>query len=264
MARVANDQKTVLVTGMSGIIGGIAGRDLARDYNVRALNRRPVEGFETVTADITDLDAIRPAFQGVDTVVHMAAYLGPDDSQQLEVNVRGTHNVFEAAQEAGVKRIVFGSSGSTMHAYETEEPFLAMTEARLADIPQPAPVLTHLDEARPDNTYGAVKLFGESLGRSFVEQYGMSVICIRLGRVRAEDRPANAREAAVYLSHRDAAQVVRKSVEAPANVKFEIVYGVSDNFTRFRDLEHAREVIGYEPQDGIRQWPLAEGWTANS
>lgn len=248
--------KTVLVTGMSGIIGGLAGRDLATDHNVRALNRRSVEGFETVTADITDLDSIRPAFKDVDTVVHMAAYLGPDDQQQLDVNVRGTYNVFEAAREAGVRRIVFGSSGSTMHAYEIEEPFLAMTEARIADIPQPHPVLTHLDPPRPDNVYGAAKTFGESLGRSFVEQHGISVICIRLGRVRAEDQPVSAREAAVYLSHRDAAQVIRRCVEAPASLMFDIVFGVSDNFTRFRDLEHARETIGYEPQDGIKRWPI--------
>lgn len=255
-------KNTVLVTGMSGIIGGIVGRDLASTYAVRALNRRPVEGFETLTADITDLAAIRPAFDGVDTVVHMAEYLGGDDQQQLEVNVRGTFNVFEAAREAGVRRIVFGSSGSTVHAYETEEPFLAMTEARLADIPQPRLLLTHLDQPRPDTTYGAVKLFGEALGRSFSEQHGISVICIRLGRVRAEDRPASAREAAVYLSHRDAAQMVRRCVEAPANVMFDIVYAVSDNFTRFRDISHAREIIGYVPQDGITEWPLPGGWHA--
>lgn len=247
---------------MSGLIGGIAGRDLATTYNVRALNRRAVEGIETVTADITDLDTIRPAFEGIDTVVHMAAYLGPDDQSHLEVNIRGTYNVFEAAKDAGVKRVVFGSSGSTVHAYETEEPFLALTEARLNDVPTPYPVLTHLDPPRPDTTYGAAKLFGEYLGRSYVESSDMSVICIRLGRVREEDRPASSREAAVYLSHRDAAQVVRKSVEAPDSVKYEIVYGVSDNFTRFRDISHAEETIGYVPEDGIRQWPLPDGWSA--
>jgi hypothetical protein len=90
----------------------------------------------------------------------------------------------------------------------------------------------------------------------------MSVICIRLGRVRLEDRPANSREASVYLSHRDAAQVVRKCVEAPDSIKFDIVFGVSDNFTRFRDIEHARQVIGYVPQDGIKDWPLPNGWSA--
>ena len=63
-------------------------------------------------------------------------------------------------------------------------------------------------------------------------------------------------EAAVYLSHRDAAQIVRRCVEAPDSVSFDIMYGVSDNFTRFRDIEHAKEVVGYAPQDGIKSWPL--------
>ena len=257
-------KKKILLTGMSGLIGGIAARDLSDDYDLSGIGRTSVSDWPYTVADITDLDAIRPAFEGVDTVVHMAAYLGNDDQRHLEVNVRGTFNVFEAAREAGVRRVVFGSSGSTIHAYETEEPVLAMTEARLADIPEPRPILTHLDPPRPDNLYGAVKLFGEALGRSISERDGISVICIRLGRVRAEDRPASAREAAVYLSHRDAAQVVRRCVEAPESVMFDIVYGVSDNFTRFRDIEHAREVIGYKPQDGIKQWPLPDGWTANA
>lgn len=255
-------KKKILVTGMSGLIGGIAARDLSDDYGVSGIGRTPVSEWPYTVADITDLNAIRPAFEEVDTVVHMAAYLGNDDQRHLEVNVRGTFNVFEAAREAGVRRLVFGSSGSTMHAYETEEPILAMTEARLTDIPGQRPVLTHLDPPRPDNLYGAVKLFGEALGRSISERDGISVICIKLGRVRAEDRPVSAREAAVYLSHRDAAQVVRKCVEAPESVMFDVVYGVSDNFTRFRDIEHAREAIGYEPQDGIKQWPLPDGWTA--
>ena len=53
--------KNILVTGMSGLIGGLAGRELARrGYRVSALNRQDVPGFSTTRADITDLDAIRP------------------------------------------------------------------------------------------------------------------------------------------------------------------------------------------------------------
>ncbi|MEX0761698.1 MAG: NAD(P)-dependent oxidoreductase [Dehalococcoidia bacterium] len=250
------DSKKILVTGMSGLIGGLAGRRLAERYEVRALNRRPVEGFETVEADITDMDAIRPAFEGVDTVVHMAAYLGDDDGMQMEVNVNGTYNVFEAAREAGVRRVVFGSSGATMQAYENEEPFKALTEGRPGDISGPRPLITHLDPVRPYRIYGVAKVWGETLGRQCSEAYGMSVLCIRLGRVREDDRPANAREAAVYLSHRDAAQIIERCVDAPDHVKFDIFYGVSDNFTRFRDIAHAAEVLGYVPQDGIKHWPL--------
>jgi nucleoside-diphosphate-sugar epimerase len=249
-------RKRILVTGMSGLIGGLAGRKLAEKHEVRALNRRAVDGVETFQADITDLEAIRPAFEGVDTVVHMAAYLGDSNAtQQISINVWGTYNVFEAAREAGVRRVVFASSGATVHGYEQDEPYLAMVEARYADIPEPQPLITHLSPIRPNDLYGCAKAWGEALGRCYSEVHGMSVLCIRLGRVVSEDRPRDARHAACYLSHRDAAQMVERCVEAPEDVRFDIFYAVSDNQARFRDISHAREVIGYVPQDGIDDWP---------
>ena len=243
--------KRILVTGMSGLIGGVAGRELARrGYKVSALNRQDVPGFSTTQASITDLDAIRPAFEDIDCVVHMAAYLGPSDAEQLSVNIEGTYNVFQAAKEAGVKRFIFGSSGATQMGYEQEEPVLSMVEARYDDIPNPPGRVYHDSAGRPDRMYGVAKLAGEAMGRYYSETHGMSVICIKLGRVTAEDKPDSPRNAAVYLSQRDAAQIVWRCVEAPANVRYDIVYGVSDNATRFRDLEHTTKLIGYAPQDG--------------
>ncbi len=236
---------------MSGLIGGVAGRELARrGYEVSALNRQDVPGFATTQASITDLDAIRTAFDGIDCVVHMAAYLGPSDAAQLSVNIEGTYNVYEAAKDAGVKRFVFGSSGATQMGYEREEPILSMVEARYADIPEPAPRVYHTSPPRPDRMYGVAKTAGETMGRYYSEVHNMSVICIRLGRVTVEDKPDSARNAAVYLSHRDAAQIVWRCVEAPADVRYGIVYGVSDNRARFRDLEHTAKLVGYQPQDG--------------
>ena len=68
--------RTVLVTGMSGLIGGALRRQLEGTYDLRALNRRAVPGVKCHQADIADLDAIAPAFEGVDTVVHLAAVTG--------------------------------------------------------------------------------------------------------------------------------------------------------------------------------------------
>jgi uronate dehydrogenase/NAD+ dependent glucose-6-phosphate dehydrogenase len=51
-------------------------------------------------------------------------------------------------------------------------------------------------------------------------------------------------------------QFFEKCVDAPDDLKWDVFYGVSDNFTRFRDISHAAEVIGYVPQDGIKGWPL--------
>ena len=64
-------EKKVLITGMSGLIGGIVRERLEGTYALSALNRRPVEGIECYQADIADLDSIQPAFEGVDVVVHL-------------------------------------------------------------------------------------------------------------------------------------------------------------------------------------------------
>jgi uncharacterized protein YbjT (DUF2867 family) len=59
--------KNILITGMSGLIGGIVGKHLdSLGHTITALNRQAVEGYKTTQASITDLDAIRPAFDGID------------------------------------------------------------------------------------------------------------------------------------------------------------------------------------------------------
>ncbi|MCY4652711.1 MAG: NAD-dependent epimerase/dehydratase family protein, partial [Dehalococcoidia bacterium] len=65
--------RRVLITGMSGLIGGILKDHLlaAGGYELTALNRREVEGVRTVRADISDLDDILPALEGQDVVVHL-------------------------------------------------------------------------------------------------------------------------------------------------------------------------------------------------
>lgn len=110
----------VLITGASGLIGRLIRQHLGQDYDFSALNRRPLDDVPCLQASIDDLDAIRPAFQGIETVLHLAAYTQDvqDWDGTMQITVNGTLNVFRAAQEAGVRRVVFVSSGSTMCAYE--------------------------------------------------------------------------------------------------------------------------------------------------
>src|SRR2546428_12051911 len=70
------DRPTVLVTGMSGLIGGAVRRQLGARYELSALNRRAVDGGPCHRADIAHLAAIEPAFKGGDAVVHLAASVG--------------------------------------------------------------------------------------------------------------------------------------------------------------------------------------------
>ena len=106
----------ILITGMSGLIGGAARQRLASYGRLSALNRQDVDGIPTTQADLADLDAIRPAFDGQDTVVHLAAKASNNYPWQelLPTNIVGTRNVLEAARDAGCKRLIFASSGATV------------------------------------------------------------------------------------------------------------------------------------------------------
>ncbi|MCB0124540.1 MAG: NAD(P)-dependent oxidoreductase, partial [Caldilineaceae bacterium] len=115
-----NAKPKVLITGASGLIGGLALRNLGDKYAFSALNRSPVEGIPCTQADINDGEAIKPAFQGIDMVLHLSAETKDlyNWAKILSTTMAGTVNVFEAARLAGVKRIVFGSTGGTMCGYE--------------------------------------------------------------------------------------------------------------------------------------------------
>ena len=58
---------------------------------------------------------------------------------------------------------------------------------------------------------------------------------------------------ATWLSHRDLGQLVERCL-LDDTVEFDIFWGVSGNAGRWVDLEHNREVLGYEPQDNGAEW----------
>ena len=242
----------VIVTGLSGLIGRAFLRHEGDAYEVRGLNRRPVDGVPTHQADIGSLEAIAPAFTGADTVVHLAAAVG--SSVPFEVllrdNMAGTYNVFESARRAGVRRIVYASSGNTVTAWEREMPYRALVDGHYEELGgQSWPRVTPTEPARPGSLYGCSKLWGEILGRYYADVHGLSVICLRIGNTSARDHPTGSREFAVWCSQRDAARGIARAIDAPASVRYDICFITSDNRWGYRDLAHSREVLGYVPQD---------------
>ena len=250
--------KRVLITGMSGLIGGLLKDHLqqAGGYELAALNRRHVEGVANFQADIADLEAIKPAFEGQDVVVHLAAYLeGQDWEGQHAGNVVGTYNVYEAARLAGVKRVVFASSGMAIRGFQRVPPYSDIAAGNYDRVPADFPMITH-EQVRPEAIYGAAKVWGEALGRHFADDFGISIICVRIGRVNRENRPQSFRDNSVYLSHRDISQALQRCIDAPDTVKYDVVFAVSNNRWNYRDLSHPKEVIGYEPQDSVDDYPF--------
>lgn len=250
--------KKVLITGVTGLIGEILINELKDDYELTGLARRSMTNIQHFRGDISDLQSILPAFEGQDAVVHLAA-----DSNQngawnsvLPNNLLGTYNTLEACRVNGIKRVVFASSNHTTGMYERDIPYSQIIDGRYDQVSVwPIPKITHKSDIRPDGYYGVSKAYGEALSRYYSEEHAISIICLRIGSVVAWDNPTHSiRHYATWQSHRDLTQQVRKSLEAKESIRFDIFYGVSNNKWRFWDIDHARNIIGYQSLDNAENF----------
>ena len=157
--------------------------------------------------------------------------------------------MYEAAREAGARRVVYASSTTTVRNYELDEPYKAITEGRFQDVPFPFPLITHESPTRPHSVYSCTKLWGEALGRHYADTYGLSVICLRFGSINGPDRPDILRKLVGWQSQRDSAQAVQCCLEAPEDMKYGIFMFNSDNRWSYRDNGPAKRLLGYRPQD---------------
>lgn len=134
---------TVLVTGVSGHVGGFLARRVGQGgLTVRALVRTTEQanftrqqGWQPVQGNVTEAETLSPALQGVDAVLHAAAYAGPSSPLYQAVNVDGTRELAERALQSGVKRFVHIS---TMSVYGEPLPRTVREESPLAtEDPEP-------------------------------------------------------------------------------------------------------------------------------
>lgn len=243
----------VLVTGASGLIGQLVINRLGDRYDFSGLSRRPLDGIPYTQASVTDPGAVRAACTGMDTVLHLAAETQDYDDwdKVVDTTMGGTLNVFRAAQEAGVRRVVFASAGSTMLGYQFDPAsvYAQLADNKLQRMPDDAHMVLHTDPARPADFYSVGKLFGEHTGRLFSDRYGMSVLVIRVGAVLPDDKPTIVRELPGYLSHRDLVSIIDKTLSAPESLRYDIFHAVSDNARRWRDIDHSRKALGWKPLD---------------
>jgi nucleoside-diphosphate-sugar epimerase len=250
--------KKVLITGISGRIGQLICERLGARYTLTGIDREAFDAVPTEVADIADFDAIASAFEGIDVVVHLAANPSPRASWEstLDNNIIGTRNVFEAARQAGVQRIVYASSHHAAGFFGLkQQPWKSVYDGKANELKSPWPRLG-TECMRPDSYYGVSKLFGESLGSYFHDAFDMSVICLRIGWVMTPDDPTfSAASLSLWMSHRDTIQLFQKSIDAPPTVGFAVVNGESNNALSIWDLEPGRRILGYEPEDdGGEEW----------
>ena len=161
--------KKVAVTGGSGRLGSHVMAALGSDYEAISLDISPPrQEAPYVAADILDPPALTTAFKGQDAVIHLAGYddgQAPNEQAYMATNVQGAWNVFQAAEDAGVRHLVVASSTAALGLYHDRAPdYLPIDEGHTL---------------RPTGAYALSKQLIETMARHFAARGSLSIVCLR-------------------------------------------------------------------------------------
>jgi nucleoside-diphosphate-sugar epimerase len=271
----------VVVTGGSGKAGRAVVAHLSRHgFDVRnvdvAASLHPDD--PTLVADLTDLGHTIESLRGADAVVHLAAIPAPGivpPGETFRINMMSTYNVFSAAQQLGLERVVWASSETLIGIpFDSEQP-------RYAPIDEHHPRL-------PESHYALAKLAGEAIAEQFNRWSGIPFVGLRISNIMEEhdyqrfpgfwdDPRLRAWNLWGYVDADDVAQATRLALTADISGSeaflvaaadtcmttesaelMEQVYPdvpISGDVSGHRTLlsvEKARAVLGYEPQHSWR------------
>jgi len=268
----SRDVTRVAVTGSAGKAGRAVVGDLVdHGYDVLGIDL-DVPG-EHVVCDVTDYDRVLDVLAGVDAVVHLAAIPAPGlrpDEETFRVNTLSTYNVFAAAPELGLRRVVWASSETLLGLpFERERP-------RYAPIDEEHPPL-------PESAYALSKLVGEAAAQQFNRWTGIPYVGLRFSNIMEphdyERFPTFWGDATLrswnlwgYVDARDVAAACRLALEAdvagaesfivaaadtvmnrPSRELMAEVFpdvelrGEIEGFQTLLSIDKARRLLGYEP-----------------
>lgn len=186
-------------------------------------------------ADLAQYDDIHALLEGADMVVHFGA-IGDEApfEQILGPNIIGAYNIWEAAHQHKLKRVVYASSIHAVGMHKKQD-FIG------TDAPH-----------RPDTFYGLAKCFAEDLASMYWDKRGMESVCMR---ILSAAQVTSARALGTWLSNGDLIQLVTRAIDTPTT-GFTVVYGVSNNDRVPVDNSNASH-LGYRPKDNAEQYAEA-------
>ena len=174
----------VLITGGAGLVGKSTTERLVQEgWDVRVIGIEPpmqIAGAEYIPCDILDYPLLREQMRGCQVVIHLAAIRDPRSAPGqtvFQVNAAGTFNVFEAAADEGIKRIVQASSINALGCAWN----IADTVAHYFPIDEDHPTAT-------TDPYSFSKNIIEDIGDYYWRREGISSIAVRLPGVWQADR----------------------------------------------------------------------------
>ncbi len=231
--------KKLVLTGAAGRLGGVLREPLAKMADqLVTTDIQDTVGSELlpnetyIKADLSMYDEIAKVIEGADMVVHFGA-IGDEApfNAILQANIIGAYNVWEAAYQNGVKRVVYASS---VHAVGMHH----KNDGIGLDAPH-----------RPDTYYGLAKCFAEDLGSLYWDKRGVESVHMRIFSCA---NVTNARALGTWLSYDDLIHMTQRAIDTPS-VGFTIVYGLSNNDRAMVDNSKAA-FLGYKPKDNAEQF----------
>lgn len=227
----------IMITGASGTIGQKLVNALEQEHDLCLLSLSQVaDDARWHQVDVTCFEDVLNAMTGVDMVIHLAIASGFEgdyeedgfNALRLDVNVKGTYTVFEAARRVGVKRVIYTSS-------------LTVVWGATGFVEGDAP-------AQPVGTYALTKHLGEQVAQYYATQHKMSVLCLRIPKP-IDVADASTKDTPIlpqWIAFPDLIQAYQLALDV-ADIQFEVVTVVGESSKRRWDLSKAERVLGYRP-----------------
>ena len=235
----------ILITGASSQLAQAIATELKEDHNVRLMDSVPVdvaEGCDFSQGNILDPEDSWEALRGIDTLIHTGeppTDLPSDELEReqmlLDLATRGTHVLFSAAVEAGIKKFICASTLSIFSAYPDD---VYITELWK---PLPSPEIVEM-----------TKYLGELTAREFAREHLVTVTGLRLGELVLEEAVQRETPSLAWLDIRDAAGAFRCALNRDSSnsvwwTQRWAVYHICADIPNPKFLINQARGIGYQP-----------------
>ena len=222
------EYEKIIITGGAGLLGSHVVREMAERAQITTLDikepeARSQEGQNHINLSITNYEEIKKALTGHDAVIHLAAIPNPreaDARTTFNNNVEGAWTVLQAAEDAGIKRVVVASSdsvfGLSYNPPDWPPQFLPVDE-------------TH--PTRPTEVYSLSKKITETISESFAARGQMEVLAIRpchivfprgYGELEARGQDLENYHFWAWVDPKDVAQAFRLAVHTRSYNGFDV------------------------------------------
>jgi len=232
--------KKIILIGGLGRVGQVLMKNLGNEYKFLVIDKNLSDDFPAIIADIANFDQLMATIpEETDVIIDLTTYRIPDKipgredfSLMKETYIQGIYNVFEVAKIKSIPKVIYASTSHVTGMDERDGLSLLGRKITPADYP------------KPDGIYGAMKLFGESIGRVYSSNHGIKTICLRFGLITQNNRffKKKIRNSRIFLYHEDAISIIKNAIES--DIEFGIFYAVSENKERPWSLKSLRKGLG--------------------